>query len=98
MRALTAPWPGSSPDSELGLPSLRDHCPELLLPNQTWVRLPTCSKASLLTPGCGEGQCSIYCRRQARSPGQLVLKSPELPEGFQGKVYKEGEGRGLWGV
>ena len=48
-----------------------------------------CSKASLLTPGCGEGKCSVYCRHQAKTPGQLVLKSPELPEGFQGKVYKD---------
>ena len=27
-----------------------------VLPNQTWVRLPVCSKANLLTAGCGEGK------------------------------------------
>ena len=33
-----------------------------MLLNQTWVHSPTCSKANLLTPGCGEGKCSIYCK------------------------------------
>ena len=33
-----------------------------LLPNQTWVHLPVCSKANLLTLDCGEGKCNIYCR------------------------------------
>ena len=27
---------------------------------------------------CSEGECRVYCRCQARSPGQLVLKRPEL--------------------
>lgn len=39
--------------------------------------------------GCGEEKCNIYCSRQARSPGrQLMLKSPKLPDGFQGSVFK----------
>ena len=31
----------------------------LVLGNQTWVRFRKCGKASLLTPACGEGKCSI---------------------------------------
>ena len=27
--------------------------------------------------------------RHTRSPGQLVLKKPELPDGFPGKVLKD---------
>ena len=48
-----------------------------------------CSKANLVTLDCGEGKCSIYCWCQVRSAGQPVLKRPELPEGLQGKVFKE---------
>ena len=33
-----------------------------VLPNQTWVHSPAHSKANLLTPGFGEGKCSVYCR------------------------------------
>lgn len=33
-----------------------------VLPNQTWVHFPGHSKVSLLTAGCGEGKCSVYCR------------------------------------
>ena len=35
---------------------------EKLLPSQTWAPLPIHSNASLLTEGCGEGKCSVYCR------------------------------------
>ena len=61
---------------------------DLLLPNQTWVYLPTRSKANLLTWGCGEGAAFI-AGHQARSPGKLVLKRPWTPNGFQGKVFKD---------
>ena len=37
-----------------------------LLPNQTWVHSPVHSKANLLTPGCGERKCSIYCRAPSK--------------------------------
>ena len=33
-----------------------------VLPNQTWVCSPSCSKANLLTPSCAEGKCSVYCK------------------------------------
>ena len=45
-----------------------------------------CSKANL-TPGCGEGKY-IYCRVPRKENVQLVLKRPELPDGFQGRVFK----------
>ena len=61
----------------------------LALPNQTWVHLPASSKGNLLTPGCGEGRRSVYCRAPSKESRQLVLKRPELPEGFQGKVFKD---------
>ena len=61
----------------------------VLLLNQTWVLSPTHSKVNLLSLGYSEGKCSIYCRYQARSPGQLVLKKPKLPEDFQGNVFKD---------
>ena len=40
---------------------------------------------------------SFFCRCQAKSPGQLVLKRPNLPEDFQGKVYKTRWGKGVMG-
>ena len=46
---------------------------------------PTCSAADLLTPGCGEGKCSVYCKTsQSKENGQLKFKSPRC----------EGEGCG----
>ena len=33
-----------------------------LLPNQIWVHSPIHSKANLLTPVCGDGKCSVYCK------------------------------------
>lgn len=35
---------------------------EVLLPNQIQVHSPMHSKASLLTPDCGVGKYSIYCK------------------------------------
>ena len=40
-----------------------------LLLNRTCVHLLTHSKPRLLTPGCSEVKCSVYCRCQERSPG-----------------------------
>ena len=54
----------------------------LVLLNQTWVRSQAHSKVNLLTLGCGEGKCSIYYKMHTRSPRQLVLKKPKLPNGF----------------
>ena len=50
-----------------------------LLPNQTWVHLPTCSKANLLTPGCGKGMYTIYCSCQVKRMGTHNQKVPNFP-------------------
>ena len=54
--------------------------------------MPARSKANLLTLGCAEGKCSIYYRVPVKESRQLVLKRPEFPDGFQGKVFNQGEG------
>ena len=59
----------------------------LLLPNQTWIHMPTQSKTNLPTSSCHEGKHSIDCRCQARSPGQLVLQTPELPADFRESFF-----------
>ena len=46
------------------------------------------SKASPLTPGCSEGQFSIYCRASNKESRQLMLKRPRLSDGFQGQTFK----------
>ena len=69
-----------------------------MLPNQTWVCLSTCSKANLLTLGCGEGKCSVYCMEPSKESRQLVLKRPELCDGFQRKVLKDRVREGDCGV
>ena len=57
--------------------------------NQTWVHSPLQRKVNLLTLGCGEGKCGIYCRASSKESRQLVLESPELLEGSQGKLFKD---------
>ena len=64
--------------------------PLSLLQDQTWVRSLACSKASLLTLGCGEGKCSVYCRTPSQENRQLTLKRLELPNGFQGRHCEGG--------
>ena len=61
----------------------------LLLANQTWVCSRACSKTNLLTLGRDEGKCSVYCRAPSKESRQLVLKRLELPDVFQGKVFKD---------
>ena len=41
----------------------------VLLLNQTWVYLPSHSKANLLTLGYGEGKCSIYYKAPGKKLG-----------------------------
>ena len=60
----------------------------VMLPNQTRVCLFMHGKANLLTLGCGEGKYSIYRRAPSKENGQLVLKRPKLPNGFQGRGFK----------
>ena len=44
---------------------------------------PTHSKVNLLTPGCGEGKHSIYCRCQARRTGSTYSKDPNSLMAFR---------------
>ena len=44
---------------------------EQLLANQIWACSWGHSKARILTLGCGERKCRLYCRGQGRSPGNL---------------------------
>ena len=46
-----------------------------------------CSKANLLTLGCSEGKY-IYCRTPVKENRQLMLKRPELLDGFQERGFK----------
>ena len=49
---------------------------------------------NVLMPGCDEGEHRIFIAgQQERSPGQLVLKTPELPDGVQGGIFKAQVGR-----
>ena len=56
---------------------------------KTWVCLPTCSKASLLTPASSDGKCSIYCRVPSKESRWLVLKGLKFLKDCQGKVFKD---------
>ena len=59
----------------------------LVSPHQTWICSPTRSKASLLTPGCGEGKCSVYCRaRQGERAARA--ENPHSPMAFREWVLK----------
>ena len=59
-----------------------------VLPRQTWVCLPVCSKVNPLTPGCGEGRYSIYCRAPSKKNGQFMSKRPNPAHSFQGRSFK----------
>ena len=48
-----------------------------------------CRKANLLTLGCGEGKCSVYCKVPDKENVWLTLKKPRTPEGFQPNVFKD---------
>lgn len=45
-----------------------------ILQNQTCVHSLWCSKANLLTLGCGEGKSNVYCRHQRRSASVAAQK------------------------
>ena len=69
--------------------SLRDHqnCYQLGSAH------PPGSKANLLTPGCGEGKYSIYCRCQAGMGSLCSKDSNPHPLGLSGKGFKGN----IWG-
>lgn len=55
--------------------------------------MPAPNKTNLLTLGGGEA-CSVYPRAPSKESRKLVLKRPECPRGFQGKVFKNRVGGG----
>lgn len=63
--------------------------PLTLLTNKAWVHLSSHSKASLLTLGCVEGKCSIYCRMPGWWNGQLTLQSMSVMA-FSEAIKKSG--------
>ena len=81
-------WSTCSPAQEL-------HCPSgLNFGSQQfyWTELVSnclpCSKANLLTLGCGKGNYSVNFRFPSEENGQFMLKRPKYPDGFQGRVFK----------
>ena len=50
--------------------------------------LLACSKANLLTLGCGERESSVYCRLPSKEGRQLVLKGSQLLEAFRERFLK----------
>lgn len=61
----------------------------LLLPNQTWVHLPWHSKTTLVMHRIVERENTVFVAgHHTRSSGQLVLRKPECPEGFQQRSFK----------
>ena len=67
---------------------------DIVLLNQTWVHLRSV-KLIYWHQVVVKGSTAFIEGQQARSLRQLVLKRLELPEGFQGKVYKD---RWCWGI
>ena len=59
-----------------------------LLPNQTLICSPSRSKANLLTLGFTAGKVQHLFQVQSKESRQLVLKRLELPDGFQGSIFK----------
>ena len=58
----------------------------VMLQNQSWVWLSGYSKGNLLTPGCGEGKCSVY--RVNVEDGWLVFETPQTSWGFEQNIPK----------
>ena len=57
--------------------------------DQTWVYSPVCGKTNLLTPGGGEGKCSIYFRvpiKESRTTS--AQKYPDSLVGFRKAFLK----------
>lgn len=58
-----------------------------LLLNQPWVCSSACSKANLLSLGCGVAKCSIGVYRvPSKESRKLVLQKPE-PQWLSGKYF-----------
>ena len=59
-----------------------------LLPNQTWVCSPSCSKAKLLTPACGVGSAVFMVGTIQGGPVPHALQNPNYPMGFREAFLK----------
>ena len=55
------------------------------------------SKVNLLTPGCGEGKYSVYCRVPNKENAWLMLKIPKLSDNFEGRSFKGSMRKGASG-
>ena len=55
-------------------------------------------KPNLLSPHCGDRKYSVYCRAPSKKNGQLMLKRPKFPEGFQERVVKDSVSEGAAGM
>ena len=76
------------------------HNPELSLlsPDQTWVHSATGSQANILTPGCGEGKCSIFPKgSNTRMTSASYFKTLNSPEGCSIALLKAKWGRHVSG-
>ena len=58
-----------------------------MLLNQTWVHLPTCSKANLLTPGYSEGKCDIFCREPSKESKAASAQNTRSPQWISRKTF-----------
>ena len=63
------------------------HISDKVLPSELGSACLMHSKANLLTRGCGEGKCSINCRR-TKENRQLKLKRPKLLVTFREGFFK----------
>ena len=59
-----------------------------MLTNQILVRWFVQRKANLLTPGCGDEKCSIYCKAE-QGVWVANAKKSKVSDGFQGRVFKD---------
>ena len=59
-----------------------------LLPNRTWVYCsPVHSKANLLTPVCGEGKCSVYCKAPDKESWTTSAQKAWTPQWVSAKHF-----------
>ena len=75
--------------NSLKLDSIDSGSPPVLLLNQTWICLLLHSKANLLIYwGVVKQSVAFIVRLHTCSQGQLVLRRPELPGGFQESIFR----------
>ena len=58
-----------------------------LLLNQSGIHLSMHRKASLLTPGCGEGKRNFCYRRPSKEFRTASAENTQLPSGFQPSIF-----------